>query len=297
MPKLSRILVPVEFSPRCRGAVQYAEALSAHFHGEIVLLHVVIPPAANFSSLETTVYAHGDELAREIAQQRAVDLEAFPCVACGDAAVRRVVLEGDPTRTIVEYAASAQCDLIVMPTHGYGPFRRFLLGSVTAKVLHDAICPVWTGPHMERAPDYHALGFLNVLCAIDLEPHSRPVLAWGAAFAREFGAHLSIVHAIPSSATRLGGFYFDPAFDTPDWRTQLTRTAAERIAALREELRIEASVGIEAGETPLVVATAAGTVRADLVVMGRGSTPRAHGHLPTNSYAIVRESACPVVAV
>jgi len=26
-------------------------------------------------------------------------------------------------------------DLIAMPTHGYGPFRRALLGSVTAKVL------------------------------------------------------------------------------------------------------------------------------------------------------------------
>ncbi len=39
-----------------------------------------------------------------------------------------------------------------MPTHGYGPFRRFILGSVTAKVLHDADCPVWTGVHLEEAP-------------------------------------------------------------------------------------------------------------------------------------------------
>jgi len=40
----------------------------------------------------------------------------------------------------------------MMPTHGLGGFRRFLLGSVTAKVLHDADCPVWTGVHLERAP-------------------------------------------------------------------------------------------------------------------------------------------------
>ena len=292
MPSLSRILVPVEFSPRCRGAVQYAEALSCHFHSEIVLLHVVIPPLANFSSFEAMAYASAGDLAREIAEQRSVDLEAFPCSAPPDATVRRIVREGDPTQTIVEFASSQKCDLIVMPTHGYGPFRRFLLGSVTAKVLHDAICPVWTGPHMERAPDYTTVHFRNIVCALDLGSHSRQVLRWAAGFAREFGARLSIVHAIPSSSTRLGGFYFDP-----DWRTQLTRTAMERIGFLRQEMEIEASVAIEAGEPPVVVATAAEAMRADLLVIGRGSTPRAHGHLPTNAYAIVRGAACPVVTV
>jgi nucleotide-binding universal stress UspA family protein len=292
MPKLSRILVPVEFSPRCRGAVQYAEALSCHFHCEIVLLHVVIPPLANFSSFEAMAYTNAEDLAREIAQQRTVDLEAFSCTAPADAAVRRVVLEGDPTQSIVEFASSENCDLIVMPTHGYGPFRRFLLGSVTAKVLHDAICPVWTGPHMERAPNYSSVHFHNIVCAIDLGLHSREVLAWAAEFARETGARLSIVHAIPSSATRLGGFYFDP-----DWRTQLTRTALERIGFLRQEMEIDASVAIEAGEPPLVVTTAAEATSADLLVIGRGSTPRAHGHLPTNAYAIVRQSTCPVVTI
>ena len=292
MPSLSRILVPVEFSPRCRGAVQYAEALSCHFHCEIVLLHVVIPPLANFSSFEAMAYTSAGDLAREIAEQRSVDLAAFPCSAPPDAGVRRVVLEGDPTQTIVEFASAEKCDLIVMPTHGYGPFRRFLLGSVTAKVLHDAICPVWTGPHMERAPDYATVHFRNIVCALDLGLHSRQVLCWAAGFAREFGAQLSIVHAIPSSSTRLGGFYFDP-----DWRTQLTRTALERIGFFRQEMEIEASVAIEAGEPPVVVATAAEAMRADLLVIGRGSTPRAHGHLPTNAYAIVRGAACPVVTV
>jgi nucleotide-binding universal stress UspA family protein len=272
--------------------VQYAEALACHFHCEIVLLHVVLPPLANFSSFEAMAYANADDLAREIAAQRAVELEAFPCSAPAGASVRRVVLEGDPAQTIVEFASSEKCDLIVMPTHGYGPFRRFLLGSVAAKVLHDAICPAWTGPHMESAPDYSTVHFRNIVCAIDLGLHSREVLCWAAGFAREFGARLSIVHAIPSSATRLGGFYFDP-----DWRTQMTRTAMGRIGQFREEMGIEASIAIEAGETPQVVAAAAETMTADLLVIGRGSTPRAHGHLPTNTYAIVRQAACPVVTI
>ena len=292
MSKISRILVPVEFSPRCRGAVQYAEALSCHFHCEIVLLHVVIPPLANFSSFEAMAYSSAADLGREIAAQRTAELEAFPCATPEDTAVRRFVLEGDPTQTIVEFAASEKCDLIVMPTHGYGPFRRFLLGSVTAKVLHDATCPVLTGPHMELAPDYSTVHFRNIVCAIDLGLHSREVLCWAAGFAWDYGAHLTIVHAIPASATRLGGFYFDP-----DWRTQLTRTAAERITSFREEIGIEASVAIEAGEAPVVVTSAAEAISADLLVIGRGSTPRAHGHLPTHAYAIVRGAACPVMTI
>ena len=66
----------------------------------------------------------------------------------------------------------------------------------------------------------------------------------------------------------------------------------ERISSFREEMGIEASVAIEAGEPPVVVAAAAETLNADLLVIGRGSTPRAHGHLPTNAYAIVRAIAC-----
>jgi nucleotide-binding universal stress UspA family protein len=77
----------------------------------------------------------------------------------------------------------------------------------------------------------------------------------------------------------------------------LTRTAVEHIGFLRREMEIEASVAIEAGEPPLVVTTAAEATSADLLVIGRGSTPRAHGHLPTNAYAIVRQSTCPVVTI
>jgi nucleotide-binding universal stress UspA family protein len=292
MVKLSRILVPVEFSPRCGGAVQYAEALARHFRSEIVLLHVVIPPWASYSSLEAMAYSNAADLAREMYRLRSTDLEAFPCTAPDGGGVRRAVMEGDPARVIAEFAASERCDLIVMPTHGYGPFRRFLLGSVTAKVLHDAVCPVWTGPHMERAPDYGSMGFQHVACAVDLGLHSRDVLCWAWGFAQAFGGKLSVFHALPFSTTRLGGFYFDP-----DWRIQLIHKARERIEFLMQDLGVPGEITIESAETPLMVRDAAAEAKADVLVIGRGSTPRAHGHLPATSYAIVRESPCPVVTI
>ena len=152
---LSRILLPVEFSDRCRGAARYAEALARHFQAEMTLLHVVAPPYVAYGEINAYPAA-ADFLDQRWAQGR-IDLEAFLGAPPAGVTLQRILLDGDPARRIVEYAHAAKVDLIVMPTHAYGPFRRFLLGSVAAKVLHDVNCPVWTGPHLEQAPQWDGL--------------------------------------------------------------------------------------------------------------------------------------------
>jgi len=96
----------------------------------------------------------------------------------------------------------------VMPTHGYGPFRRFILGSVTAKVLHDAECPVWTGVHLE-ASSTQTVHFRQVTVALDLGPQSERTLMWASRFAKDSGAKLALVHAMPAFDGQAGE-YFDP---------------------------------------------------------------------------------------
>lgn len=51
---------------------------------------------------------------------------------------------GSPHRRIVEYAADNDVDLIVMATHGRTGLDRYLLGSVTERVVRSAGCPVLT---------------------------------------------------------------------------------------------------------------------------------------------------------
>src|SRR5215475_1428742 len=128
MAKFSRILAPVEFSPRGKDTAQYAEALAHHFGAEVILLHVGIPQTDREPS------AAGAEKWPELE------------LSAEDTLVRRMMREGDdPARVILKVAASERCDLIVMPTHGHRGIRRFLQGSITAQVIHDAGCPVWTG--------------------------------------------------------------------------------------------------------------------------------------------------------
>ncbi len=288
MLTFSRILAPVAFSTRCEGAVQYAEALACHFHSELVLFHVV-PPIPTYWCPDAVVVS--PEVTDEAIEQSKAELDRFLGDGLKGINVKRVVEEGDPAQQIVDYAHNEKCDLIVMPTHGYGPFRRFLLGSVTAKVLHDAGCPVWTGPHMEEAPAYGKISFRRVLCAVDLGPHSRTVLEWAAGFAHEYGADLDIVHVIPMSTVSVGGFYFDP-----EWRTHVVNEAHDRIEYLREGLGTKGEVRVETGEVAHAVRTAADESHASLVVIGRGHAG-VLGRLRANAYAIIRESPWPVAAI
>ena len=292
MAWLSRILAPVAFSPRCCGATQYAEALACHFHSKLILLHVVAPPVALYAAPEAMAYSTATELTAERLEQRKIELGTYPGGQCTDIPLTQEVVEGDPAREIVDYARDHDVGLIVMATHGYGPFRRFLLGSVTAKVLHDAGCPVWTGPHLEAAPSYQTIGFRSIVCAIDLAKGSGAVLEWAGRFAREYGAELAIVHVLPESLVQWGGVYFDPK-----WRSQAVAAARDQIVRLQEELNVAGEVLIEIGDAPVAVSDLASRLRADLLVIGRGRESGLLGRLRANAYAILRESPCPVVTI
>lgn len=292
MAWLSRILVPVAFSPRCRGAAQYAETLASHFHSELILLHVVTPPLGIYTELESSAYSTAAELSEERLEQRKTELANYLEGQCPNITLSRDVVYGDPAHEIVDQAHERSVDLIVMATHGYGPFRRFLLGSVTAKVLHDAECPVWTGPHLEQAPDYQNIAFRRVLCAIDLCESSRVVLEWAGRFAGEFGADLDIVHVLPHTLIQLGGIYFDP-----EWRQHAAETAHEQIGRLQQETHTSGEVLIEIGDPPVTVSDVAARRRADVLVIGRGNHSAFGGRLRTNAYAILRESPCPVATI
>ena len=288
MQSLSRILLPVDFSERSVAAAQYARTLAAHFGSELVLLHVLAPPQFELGALEIS----GSmlvELYRGRAEQAAAELDQFLEAELAELHPRRIVLEGEPAARIVSFAHQEGADLIIMPTHGYGRFRRFILGSNTAKVLHDADCAVWTGVHMEQAPAAPA-AFRAVVCGVDLGPQSSKTLFWAAMLAREFGARLTLVHATGSAP--------DVGADSPGGGSVDVREAAEReLLRLRQFVNVEADLLIEAGEAAKVLCSAAQRVQADALVIGRGSAAGVFGRLRTNAYAIIRQSPCPVVSV
>jgi nucleotide-binding universal stress UspA family protein len=146
MNPFEEILLPVDFSPVCVEVGRYAVALAGHFHSRITLLHVVLPfnPAwAAFGACPglDEIYAHDREQAR-------YRLNVFLEEELQNFEVNRVLMEGDPADAITCLAQRDKPGLIMMPTLGCGRFRRFVLGSITTKVLHDVPSPVWTSAHI-----------------------------------------------------------------------------------------------------------------------------------------------------
>lgn len=286
---LSHILVPVDFSERGAGAARYAEAVMQRFDSRLTLLHVLPPPHYEFGAMEVGGSVL-EELFKNRSEQARRDIDAFLAEELPADRTKRLLVEGDPATQIVKIAHDEQAGLIVMPTHGYGPFRRFILGSVTAKVLHDADCPVWTGVHLE-AESVEQIHFRKVVAALDLGQQSERTLMWAARFAEGAGAQLSLVHATPNLEGQAGE-YFDP-----DWRKHIEAQVREQVDALQQRLGTHAPLLVDSGDAASVVCQLAQEAGADLLVIGRGSAAGVFGRLRANAYSIIRQSNCPVVSV
>ncbi len=290
MLALNKVVLPVDFSHRCRGAARILDALHKHFHPEVTLLHVLPPPQYEYSMADL-----GGGIVQEYTEARTEqvkkDLSYFLDEELKHYKLNRVLLEGDPARKIVQYAHDHGADLLVMPTHGYGGFRRFVLGSVTAKVLHDADCPVLTGTHLEDAPDPEEIQLRTVGVAIDLGPMSEKLLRWAHCFAKAAEARLVIFHVTPA-LENMAGEVFDP-----DWKTSFTEEAAGRLADLQKAAGTNAEVRIESGNVALKVAELAKAEKAGLLIVGRGHTAGVFGRIRAHAYSIIRTSPCPVVSI
>jgi nucleotide-binding universal stress UspA family protein len=269
-----KILFPIDFSQRCAAIAPMAACFARRFHAAPTLLHVLPEDATDEQRIE--------------AQE---DLNVFADSHFSGMPVCRALLQGDAGKEIIEFAHEHKIDLIMMPTHGYGPFRRLLLGSVALQVLGEAQCAVWTDAHTEIPLSHQNAQFRSILCAVDLSQRSYPALHWARQFAANTQARLTIVHATPLAVVAGAGA------PIPDWRPEIEDAAREEIGRLQRSEGTQAAVTIVAGEVAHAVRAAAGETEADLLVIGRGAAEGNRGRLRNHAYPIIRHSPCPVVSV
>lgn len=268
----------------------YVKAIAGRYNAEVVLLHVLNPfytiPATGIS--EPVLMPVPQRLLEEKTKQ----LKEFGSAVLRGLRVRRLAYEGDPEVQIVEFAQTENVQLIAMPTHGYGLFRKFLIGSVTSKVLHDVGCPVLTGAHLKEQAISPNVKLSNVVCAIDLTSHGRNVLQYASGFTRDFEARLSVVHVIPPINPGLRVPF------SPNVARECQAIARTDIEKLQTELDIrDAAIAIQEGDIAREVCSFADSVGADLLIAGRGSHDTGMGRLRANAYAIIRQAPCPVLSV
>jgi nucleotide-binding universal stress UspA family protein len=285
-----RILFPVDFSLRCRQTASLVADVARKFSSDVILLHALDPlptacyaPEFNYFSPDAFLESQRQTMTAELAEFAETE---FPNVA-----LTELIVNGDPADSIAEAVARQHIDLIIMPTHGRGLFRRLLLGSVTSKVLHDTACPVLTDAHSERFPTRHCAEIRRILCATDTGMENVPVLRAAADVAAEYGAGVHLIHALPGQEA-----YYENNID-PGLRQFLMRLAKERIACLQHEAATDWELCVKAAPVAEAVRKTAEEYGADLLVIGRGRVKEHFGPMRTNSTAIIRESPCPVLSV
>lgn len=277
------ILFPVDFSPACDQIAPAVNAMRLSLATRLSLLHSIELPQPWMSEDAANDWLDVEAL-RGRAHER-LRLFANTHFSCVDPKLE--VQTGNAADAICRYARQQRIDLIMIPTHGYGIFRRALIGSVTTKVLHDADCAVWTSAHSETI---RTRPCRKILCGVgNLE--RADVLKTSAMLADAFAASLTIVHAYP---------YFA---ETPSQRYErdIPRRDREHILQKIDHLQhlagTHAPVVLACGEVNEVISEAARRCDADLVSVGRRSFGHFLGSLQSHLYYIIRSTDCPVIAL
>jgi nucleotide-binding universal stress UspA family protein len=279
---IKQILFPFDFSDQGVQAVPFVVALARQLEASVTILGVVpLNLAALPIGMGEDVAAWTNALRTRLDQALTTEFGSVP--------VKRITDVGDPGLRITEVAHNEGVDLIMMPTHGLGLFRTLLLGSATAKVLHDATCPVWTAAHAERQPT----GGLpkTILCAVDGGPASGALLRWAADFSTRVGAALNVLHVV-------GALPDSPTLErTGMLEEQLRQAAQARIVSLQSAAGVTAPLTVTMGDLVTTITTHAREDGADLILIGRGSLHTRLGRLRTHAYGIINRSGCPVLSV
>jgi nucleotide-binding universal stress UspA family protein len=133
----TKILVPTDCSEFTKAAIREAVDLAKVTGGNITALYVIDQTLFGNVPVDSSVNAIYDMMDKE-----GHNATAFVKSLGGENGieVEELVVNGSPVKAIVE--ASKDFDIIVMGTLGRTGFAKFMMGSVTEKVVRFAKCPV-----------------------------------------------------------------------------------------------------------------------------------------------------------
>ena len=310
MIDIKTILCPIDFSEFSHHALTHAVQLARWFEASLIVSYVypspAAPPSVVFGGLGpippgepltsaplSAEHVRNEALARLSALVAEVNTTGFTLTIDAHA--------GTPAAVILSEAERLPSDLIVLGTHGHSGFERWMLGSVTEKVLRKAGCPVMTvPPPVGDAPREALAIFKRILCAIDFSDASLKGLEYALAFAQEADAELLLMHVIEGLP------------DPPDWQQPPSPAVVEYLrlseenaltrmrAALPSEVQTwcQPHMVLTTGKPHHEILRTARERDAHMIVLGvhgRGAVDRLFFGSTTSQ--IVRAAPCPVLTV
>lgn len=278
-----RVLVPTDGSEHAAVAVEYAIDLATRFDSTVFPYHVVDSRFLENAPHYDTVVADGERLLASVEEQ----------LADADVSAEGRLATGVPHTAILDYADDHDVDLIVMGSHGRTGAERFLLGSVTEKVLRQSDVPVLT----VKLPDDGAVSYPFSDILVPTDGSDGAVAAVDPALTLA-GAYASTLHTLSVVDVKALG---------PDVRTDIIIEGLEDAAASAVEAveHRASAAGIPAVETAVEIGYPYSEIQSyvedhdiDLVVMGtHGRSGISRYLLGSVTEKLVRTCPVPVMTV
>lgn len=133
------ILVPYDGSGQAELALDKAIWLAEQSAAKLTVAHVINLAPIIIGEMS---FSPPTDYQQRLQEQASGLLEAIKGKLVNLPNAERIVLGGSPAGSIVSYAETEQCDLIVMGSRGLGALKEFVLGSVSHNVLQHAKIPV-----------------------------------------------------------------------------------------------------------------------------------------------------------
>jgi nucleotide-binding universal stress UspA family protein len=150
---------------------------------------------------------------------------------------------------------------------------------------------------LEQAASAGVFRLQTILVPVDFSPFSSKALDYAAAFGRQFGATIVLVHVVEPMVYPEN--YMAVPTVNEDINGSLMKAAEEKLAAQRKGLASERiKVMTRLGRPYVEIADAAKELEADLIILGtHGHTGLKHVLLGSTAERVVRHAPCPVLTV
>lgn len=286
------ILVPTDGSDGARRAAEHARALAERFGSVVHVVNVVDSRA--YSASLADVDAAIDQQVELLRRHGEAAVERLVEVLEGAVDVETGIVEGVPHRAILEYAADEGCDLIALGSHGRTGIDRYLLGSVSERVVRKADVPVLT----VRADDERTPGvFDEIVVPTDGGEPADLVADHAIEFAGHFGSRIHAVHVVDMTA--LTGFAEGPVpTQMIDRLYEFGEETTAELAGRARAADLECETAVIEGSPARAIRDYASEHGADLIAMGtQGRTGLGRFLLGSVAERTVRSGPAPVLTI
>jgi nucleotide-binding universal stress UspA family protein len=188
---LTKILVPLDGSPVGDAVLHQVRRLLMRDDAEVLLIRVIPEELVDGN---TWIPEHTTEDVRRHIER--------VCKELVDAGARAFfqIRTGEPAAAILREAEEFDPSLIVMSSHGRSGIARWLLGSVTERVLRGARHPVLVSTTKQETPADTELRFARILVPLDGSALSASILPLVTEFAKTYEASVVLQHVLPDLA-------------------------------------------------------------------------------------------------